>query len=230
MIALLLSISLAGEADALLARVDAASSPAQDAHMVLTISSTDARGRESERTLEVWQKGTVQRLVKFTAPARVAGVALLVTDADTTYLYLPAYGRPRRVVGEARGDAFFGTNFAIEDLTRISWADEFSPTLAGPNHLVLSPKPDADVASARVELWVRPEDHLPARVEHYGADGAVLRRIAFSDVRVVGSRPVAHDIVVEDVAGSRTTRAVVSAAAFDQGVEDALFTVANLQP
>ena len=35
----------------------------------------------------------------------------------------------RRVVGEARGDAFLGTDFAMEDLARISWETDFTPEL-----------------------------------------------------------------------------------------------------
>ena len=147
MIALWLSLAMADEAGDLLAKVDAASAPTSDAHMVLEITSTDGRGRSSERTLELYQKGTDKRLATFTAPARVEGVALLVPDGETVYLYLPSYGRPRRVVGKARGDAFFGTNFAMEDLSRISWADDFTPVLTEPNHLTLTPT-DADAASA----------------------------------------------------------------------------------
>jgi len=229
MIALLLSIAAADDASDLLARVDAAAAPSTDAHLVLDITSTDARGRTSERTLELWQKGDDKRLATFTAPARVAGVSLLVPDGETVYLFLPSYGRPRRVVGKARGDAFFGTNFAMEDLSRISWADEFTATQSEPNHLTLTPTAN-DSNSARVELFIRPEDHLPARVEHYDEDGALMRRIVFDDVRPVGDRPLAHSVVVEDVARSRTTRASVTQAGFDVGVEDDQFSLSNLTP
>lgn len=229
MIALLLSLVLADEASDLLAKVDAAAAPATDAHLVLEISSTDTRGRTSERTLELWQKGDDKRLATFTAPARVAGVALLVPDGETVYLFLPSYGRPRRVVGKARGDAFFGTNFAMEDLSRISWADDFTATLSEPGHLTLTPKSD-DAASARVELYVRAEDHLPSRVMHYDQDGVLTRRITFDDVRAVGERPLAHSVVVDDVARSRSTRATVSLAEFDVGVDDDRFSLAHLSP
>ncbi len=226
-LALLVS-AWSGPADDRLAAVDAASNRGDDAHIVLDVHATDRKGEVAERTLELWQKGSDKRLARFTAPARLAGVALLVPDGDTVYLYLPAYGRVRRVVGEARGDSFMGTDFTMEDLSRIAWANEWTPALTEPDHLTLTPKEGTKSGSARVELFVRPEDHLPARVEHYDASGVLLRRIAFDDVRDVEGRPLAHAIVVEDVAREQTTRASVRSAAFNQGLSDSLFTVHQL--
>ncbi len=226
---LLAAVALAASPAAeLLAAVDEVSNRGDDAHLVLDIETTDARGRPAERTLEMWQKGEAQRLVRFTAPARLAGVSLLVPDGETIYLYLPSFERVRRVVGEARGDAFLGTDFAMEDLARLRWSEDYEPELLAPRHLRLLPKEGRQTSSARVELRVHDDEPLPARVEHYDEDGTVLRTIVFEDVREVDGRPLAHAIVVEDVARSRTTRATVREAAFDQGLEDALFTVHHL--
>jgi outer membrane lipoprotein-sorting protein len=227
---LLAGLLLAGPAAAdpagdLLAAVDEVSNQGDDAHLILDVQTTDARGNPAERTLELWQKGDDKRLVKFTAPARLAGVGMLVPDGDTIYLYLPSYGRVRRVIGEARGDSFVGTDFAMEDLARISWAEDYVPELVEDHHLRLTPKDGADSSSARVDLHVRESDKLPASVEHYDDEGNLLRRIAFDDVREVDGRPLAHDIVVDDISRSRTTRATVQSAAFNRGLEDDLFTV-----
>jgi outer membrane lipoprotein-sorting protein len=230
LIVLLSTLAFAGPAEDLLGQVDAAINPSETAHLVLGVDTVDNAGRASTRTLEVWQKGDDKRLVRFTEPARVAGIALLVPDADTLYLYLPSYGRPRRIIGTGRGDAFFGTNFAMEDLARTRWGDEWTPTLVEPNHLRLTPKDASEHASARVELWARPSDHLPERIEHYDDDGTLLRRIVFTDVRPVGSKPLSHGIVVEDAAHGRTTRATVRVAELDVAVADQLFTLTELQP
>jgi len=225
---LLTATAWAGPADDLLAAVDTASNQGADAHLVLQIDTTETSGAPASRTLEIWQKGTEQRLVKFTEPARLAGIALLVPDGDTVYLYLPSYGRVRRIIGEARGDAFMGTDFAMEDLARLSWADEWTPELVEPDHLRLVPKEGADTSSATVDLWVRAGDHLPAKVEHHDAAGAVTRRITFDDVRAVDGRPLAHAIVVEDLTKQRTTKATVASAAFDKGIADSTFSVQEL--
>lgn len=227
MIALFLAVavSLAGPADDLLAEVDRVANQGDSAHLTVEITA----GPEDERvarTLEIWQHGDDQRLIRYTEPARLRGISLLVPDGETLYLYLPSYGKVRRVVGRSRGNAFQGTDFAMEDLARIRWSDDYVPALSGPDHLTLTPR-DRSSASARVELYLGP-DRLPRRVEHYDADGVLIRRIAFGDVRTVGPRPLAHQVVVEDLTRSRSTEARVTAAEVDTELDESLFTVRSL--
>jgi outer membrane lipoprotein-sorting protein len=223
----LASLAWADPADDLLAKVEAANHQASDAHITLTVTASDSGG-DTSRTLEIWQKGEAERLVKFTAPARLAGVALLVPDGSTVYLYLPAYHNVRRIVGESRGDAFLGTDFAMDDLARLAWHDDYTPALLEADHLRLTPREGANAASASVDLWVRPDDGLLVRVEHHDASGAVVRRISFDDFRTVQGHPLAHAITVEDVWRGRTTKAVVSDVAFDTGLSDDVFAVSEL--
>lgn len=221
--------ALAGPAEELLEAVDQASNQGQDAHLVLEIQSTDRRGQPVGRTLAIWQKGQDRRLVRYLEPVRLQGISLLVPDGDTLYLYLPSYGRARRVVGDARGSAFEGSDFAIEDLARMRWSGDFDAELVEDFHLRLTPRPGSeDSTSARIDLHVRPSDMLPARVEHYDDQGELLRSITFSDVRQAGSRPLAHQVTVEDLAHGRTSRATVQEAHFDTGLSDELFTLTHL--
>jgi len=219
--------ALAGPADDLLAEVDEVSNRGDDAHLVVAVEAEDDKGRPASRTLEIWQKGDSKRLIRFAEPARLEGISLLVPDGETVYLFLPTYGRARRVVGEARGNAFQGTNFAMEDLSRIRWADEYTPELVEPDRLRLTPREGAKTSSARVELVVGPE-RLPRLVEHYDSDGVLVRRITFDDVRLVGPRHLAHQVVVEDLEAGRTTRATVTQAVFDSELSDDLFTLVHL--
>ena len=75
MLTFLMSLALADEAgDAWLAKVDSANNAGDDAHIVLDLKVTDAKGQAANRTIEIWQKGDDKRLVRFTAPARLEGV------------------------------------------------------------------------------------------------------------------------------------------------------------
>jgi outer membrane lipoprotein-sorting protein len=226
-IGLLCGFAFADDADALLTRVEAASHTADDAHLVLDVRASDSSG-DAARTLEIWQKGDKERLVTFVAPARLAGVSLLVPDGETLYLYLPAYGNARRVVGESRGDAFLGTDFAMDDLSRLSWRADYTPTAASADHLTLAAIDPKKAPSARVEMTLRAEDALLVSVEHYDAAGTLLRRITFDDFRAEGTHTLAHTISVEDVKRSRTTTATVTSAEFDLGLTDDRFAITAL--
>lgn len=225
MLALLLGLALADDASDLLERVDAASQRGDDIHLALTIQTTDRRGQQVTRAMTIWQKGDDKRLIRFEKPERLAGISLLVPDGDTVYLFLPAYAKTRRIVGKARGDAFVGTDFAMEDLSRLSWSSEYVAEKTSDNVLQLTPAPGATPTSPRVDLVVRPEDALPTTIEHFDMHGAVVRRILFSDYRDVEGRAVAHTILVTDLAHDRSTQATVTAVTFDQGLTDDHFRV-----
>ena len=216
----------------LLARMDAAANRGQDAHLVLDVTVTDRQGTVAERTLEIWQKGAEKRLVRFTAPARLAGTSLLVPDGDTVYLYLPAYGRARRVIGEQRGDVFMGTDFSLEDLSRLSWSDEFTATVEADEgdltRLRLLPKDAAAHRDAALRVWVRDADDLVARVEYLDAAGDVKRRLGFEDFRVDDGRVLAHRLSVEDLENKKKTTALVRAVDLDSGLSDPLFALTAL--
>lgn len=228
---LLLSVvALAGEGDDLLTLVDAAQAAAADGHVVMDVQVVDHRGNSADRTLEIWQKGGEQRLVRYTAPARLAGTALLVPDDDTVYLYMPAYGRARRVVGERRNDAFLGTDFSVEDLSRLSWADDFTATITGrePGLVALSLMPRDPSSEDPVRLWVRSQDSLVTRIEVLDGEGTLIRRLELTDFRQVGNRQLAHTFQVYDLTDGGTTTATVTLAETDLGLDDELFTVTHL--
>jgi len=225
------SAALAARADdgtSVLGQVDAVSTQSADVSMTLDLVIHDGKGNESSRTMKAWQKGNDRRLVKFVSPARVAGVGLLATGEDSIQLYLPSYGRARRVSGSSRGDAFMGTNFSVDDLTRLGFGDEYTAEVLAEDdarwRLKLLPIRPEEHAHAHIEMWVRKADALFDRLDYVDAKGEAIRRITFGDIRDVGTRPVAHHIEVEDLQTGRKTVATVADVAFDTGLEDDLFT------
>ena len=229
---LLVSTAFAGTGPEWLAKVDAAASPAQDTRVVMQVAMTDSKGREVSRTMEIWQKGDDQRMVRLTDPPRLAGVGLLVGADDVVHLYLPSYDRTRRVIGDQRGDAFMGTDISMEDLARTSFAEEYTAELVSEGEaevvLMLTPVDPKAHGHARSRLVLRTSDQLWTRLEHLDADGAVLRRVSLSDFREVDGYSFAHTMAVEDLERSRHTTATATEVAFDRGLDDELFTVTNL--
>ncbi|HJN75992.1 MAG TPA: outer membrane lipoprotein-sorting protein [Myxococcota bacterium] len=229
----LLALALADEAgDALLAKVDAANNAGDDAHLVLDVVVTDDKGESAQRTLEIWQKGDDKRLVRYTEPARLAGIGLLVPDGETVYVYLPAYGRPKRVVGDQRSDAFMGTDFSIDDLSRLSWSEEYSAIVEGTDGemttLLLTPNDPKQHEHHHVRMWVRPDDHLPSVIEYSDEDNVRIRTVTLTDYRDVGPRNLAHTLHVLDNDKGTSTEATVNEVAFDAGLDDELFTLTAL--
>ncbi|MFT5685162.1 MAG: outer membrane lipoprotein-sorting protein [Myxococcota bacterium] len=212
-----------------LAHIDAVAR-VDDAHMVLELTVTDARGEQAGRTIEIWQKGDDKRLVRMVEPTRLKGVGLLVTHGDALHLFLPQYPPARRVVGSKRADAFMGTDFAVDDLARIGFADDYDAEIIGTEAELtrLSLTPRTDTGDASVDIWVG-DDGVIRRLEHINKRGEVTRRLTMDDVRLEGETPLAHRMEVVDVKRTRSTVAVLQSAALDQGLSDELFTVSALE-
>lgn len=224
----------AADAAAILAGVDAAATRAKDLTGTLKLTIVDKSGQSAKRTLSIWQKGDDRRMAKFTAPPTVRGVGLLAKGDDGTFLYLPEFGRVRRIVGRSRGDSFFGTDFTNDDMARVRYADRFAATLQAETAerwtLRLAPKTPDDEPWHHVILVVRRSDHVITQAEFHDADtGGASRRIEAGDIRLHGTQAVAHKIQAFDLKSGRKTVAVLEDVKIDTGLEDGFFTKRHLK-
>lgn len=198
--------------------------------MVLELTVTDQRGDAAQRTIEIWQRGDAQRMVRMVAPSRLKGIGLLVTHGDTLHLFLPQFPPARRVVGSSRADAFMGTDFAVDDLARIRYADDYSAEVVGVEGELtrLRLTPLVDTGSSAVDAWVG-ADGVIRRLDHFDKRGNVARRITMDDVRAEGDALLAHRLEVTDLKRSRQTVAILQQAEINRGLSESLFSVTALE-
>ncbi len=84
-----------------------------------------ADGRSETRNFKMWTHGgggeQARMLLKFEAPAAIAGTALLMHarkgGATDNWMYVPALRQTRRIAPQDRSDSFVQSQFTIEDLT-----------------------------------------------------------------------------------------------------------------
>jgi outer membrane lipoprotein-sorting protein len=157
----------------------------------------------------MWSK-TDRMLVRFLAPADVAGTGLL-SVGDDMWLYLPALGRVRRIAGHAKKGSFMGTDLSYEDMEefgKTGFAAAYSPELIKMEEefylLRLTPR-SQDRGYQYLEMKVCRERFLPLRIEYYAPDGSLAKVLTTMDFQEVQGRPTASKLIVEDVAkGSKT--------------------------
>jgi len=213
-----------------LRRIDSAAA-VSDAHLRLALQVTDSRGKTAAREIEIWQKGTDKRLVRMVSPARLKGVGLLVGAQDMLHLFLPSYPPSRRVIGSKRADAFMGTDFAIEDLSRMTYVGRFDAAVMGTEgpHTRLELTPTGGDQPTQ-QIWVA-SSGVPVvhRIDHLDEGGAVSRRLNMDDFRAVGGTHIAHQMTVLDLARSRSTQAEVVQIEIGTELQDRIFTVTHLE-
>src|SRR5579863_4089737 len=126
---------------------------AHDARQIVAESENRSRSKSQqyEGTLEVagasskvstkrWEYrrigsfGASKAILRFTAPAEVKGVALLIVNhtdrASDQWMWTPAIERDRRIAMQDRSTRFFGTDFSFEDLEERD-VDQFDYKLLG---------------------------------------------------------------------------------------------------
>lgn len=185
---------------------------AQDARQI--VSESQKRGQSKsqryEGTLEVigssnkislkrWEferigsYGASKAILRFTAPAEVKGVALLIVNhpdrASDQWMWTPALERDRRIALQDRSTRFFGTDFSFEDLEERD-VNQFDYRLAGEEKFDGQPcwkiesKPKESKSSQYTSslLMIRKDNYVVIQIESFAKD-KMVRRIHYSDVQ-----------------------------------------------
>jgi outer membrane lipoprotein-sorting protein len=212
----------------ILNKVDDVTNGARDQKYTMKIILIDKNGSEKSRDLLMLQKGRDKRLARFLTPADQRGIAFLSLPGDVQYLYLPAFGKVRRIASHVKNTSFAGTDFTYEDMEAVRLAEKWDPRILRQEQdqtvLEMTPRPGKASDYSKVILWVRNDNFYPVRVENYGKDGALAKILLRGNLQNVQGYWTSMETTMEDVRKQHKTRMLVSDLAFDSGVEDAKFT------
>jgi outer membrane lipoprotein-sorting protein len=178
----------------------------------------DPKGKVSDKrwTLErIGAHGASKMVLRFTTPAEVKGVALLVVNhpdrASDQWMWTPAIERDRRIALQDRSTRFFGTDFSFEDLEERD-VDQYDYSLLGDETLdgvsawkIQSlPKQAKSSQYTKSVVWIRKDNYAFARIESYVKDD-VVRRLNYGDIQNVQGLWTARQLEMTDLRrGSRT--------------------------
>jgi hypothetical protein len=178
---------------------------AQDARQIVAESQkrAQARSQRYEGVLEVisanskvskksWISdrigafGDSKLVIRFTAPADVKGVALLVVNhpdrASDQWMWTPAIGRERRIALQDRSTRFFATDFSFEDLEERD-VSQFDYKLLGEEPIdgaacwKIEARPRASKSSqyTLTHISIRKDNYVAVQYESYIKDQPVRR-------------------------------------------------------
>lgn len=198
----------------------------------------DAKGKVSDKrwTFErLGSHGRSKSVLRFTAPAEVKGVALLVVNhpdrASDQWMWTPAIERDRRIALQDRSTRFFGTDFSFEDLEERD-VDQYDYTLAGDDtvdgaacwKIQSTPRESKSSQYTRSIVWVRKDNYAFARIENYNKD-QVVRRLNYSDIRNVQGIWTARQLEMTDVKRGSRTRLTLDKLEYNVPLKDEDFTL-----
>ena len=231
-IALFVTAQLAAQdASEILNKLDDVVYASEDQTSKVTLVLTDRSGNERTREADIWQKGTDKRLFRFTAPAAETGIAFLSLPDDVMYLYMPAFGRERRIASHVKNQSFAGTDFSYEDLESTRYADKYEPMLLEETSehfiLELTPLPDVRSDYSKVIAYVNKDNYYPEKMESYDRGGQKAK-IADYAFEKKDDYWYIKEIYMQNLKRDHNTRMTFRDVAFDTGLDDGIFTVRNL--
>lgn len=198
----------------------------------------DAKGKVTDKrwTFErLGSHGQSKAVLRFTAPAEVKGVALLVVNypdrASDQWMWTPAIERDRRIALQDRSTRFFGTDFSFEDLEERD-VNQFDYTLLGEENVdgelcwkvQSAPKSRKSSQYTRSIVWIRKNTYALARLENYVKE-RLARRLNYSDIQNVQGIWTARQMEMIDLGRNSRTRLTLEKLQYNVPLREEDFTL-----
>jgi len=198
-------------------------------NMKMILTSKDGNEKIREGTL--MQKGTDKRLFRYTSPESQAGIATLSLPGDIMWLYLPAFGKPKKISLLAKSQKFTGTDFSYEDMNTYSYSGKYDPKLleSTGNAFILELTPRSGKSKySKIILSINKTDFYPLLMEYYDRGGKKFKEASYK-YKKIGKYWNAEEVKMTDLNKNHSTKIILSDVRFDQNLSDDLFSVENLK-
>jgi len=215
---------------------------AKSEHYEGTLQVIDAKSKITEKRWifdRLGSHGDSKSVLRFTAPAEVKGVALLIVNhpdrASDQWMWTPAIARERRIALQDRSTRFFGTDFSFEDLEERD-TDQFDYKMLGEEAIAgaacwkIEARPKETKASqySYSYLWIRKDNYVFAEIENYKQKD-LIRRASYSDIHNDQGFWTAHTIEMQDLKRNSRTILKLEKLQFNLPMKDDDFTLQALR-
>ena len=202
------------------------------------LQSFDAKNKMAEKRWtfdRVGSNGQSKSVLRFTAPAEVKGVALLIYNhperASDQWMWTPALERDRRIALQDRSTRFFGTDFSFEDLEERD-VEQYNYEALGDDvidgascwKIQTTPKKSRSSHYSHSIAWIRKDNYVLARLDNYVGD-EVAKRLTNSTIENIQGIWTARQLEMADLTRGTRTRLTLQQVKYNEPMKDADFTL-----
>jgi outer membrane lipoprotein-sorting protein len=190
----------------------------------------DKNGKEEIREATIQQKGTDKRIFRFTAPSSQSGIAVLSLPDDVIYLYLPAFGKERRIASSTKNQNFAGTDFTYDDLESKLYSEKYTPSLvrAEANTFVLDLVPKGQSEYSKITVHVNKANYYPELMEYSDKSNMKVKEAKYT-FKKVGNYWNANEIEMADLKKMHKSKMQMQDVKYDSGLTDDDFSLRRLK-
>ena len=213
--------------------------------LTVFVTGSSGKSQETARSLH-WKRidqGFSRALIRITAPARDAGLAVLLMERDGIdpgiYMYSPQLKRSRRITGGALSASIMGTDLSYEDFThrmkiikshRYNYVED--QMLAGHAVYVLETEPnDGRSAYSRIRTYMDKTICVPVKTEFFGLSGSLDKEITVErdKIELISNRHIPFYTVVLNHKKNTRSEFIVNKAEVDPDLRNSIFSPSELE-
>lgn len=180
-------------------------------------------------------------LIRFTAPADIAGTAFLVVEDNSSgdteqHLYLPALKRTRRIVASQQGRKFVNSDFTYENMHRQplqNWNYQLEDSRAyiGRKCYVLrsTPLPTTDTQYSSTVSLIDAATFMPLKIDFYDDNKQHCKTYQVKKIALIDGKATEMEVVMQDLLSGHVTRLTTRKIRYNCHLSKALFTIRALE-
>ncbi|MCT4623289.1 MAG: outer membrane lipoprotein-sorting protein [Schleiferiaceae bacterium] len=222
----------AQDASAIAKKLDATLGKVKDksVHIEMTLINLKS-GKKSSKEAELLQKGTSTKLFRYVAPKGDSGIATLSLPTGEIYVYLPMFGKPKKMTNLAESNAFNKSDFSINDMANFGYADNYTAKLLETTasayrveFIPKAPKPEY----GKLVMDIDKTNYFPVKTDYYNSKMEKVKEANYHHIKVSGIW-VADKVSMETIKKKHKTEMTMTNIKLNQGLSDGLFTVEQLK-
>lgn len=225
------------DADEIMRKVDEYIVP-KDLTAEMTMNLIDRKGQVRQRMVRTFRMGDDKQIMWFLQPADVKGSSFLRLSYDDRdddmWLYLPAFGKVRRIASHAKNGNFMGTDFTYEDLGDRKLKDYDyrwlkDETIGDKGCWVIESAPRKGISTdfARIVSWIWKDEPIAVQEEFYDASGT-LRKKSARELTRIKSYWVPAKVTMHDLKLDHRTEMIFDKMTVDTGLSEKIFDSGSL--
>lgn len=224
--------SMAVDGKTILAEIDRRAEAFDDQSYTATMEIK--KGTTTKKTLvfSAVMKGLDKQFINFLSPGDVAGMKVLLEGTNNLYLYLPEFGKVRRVAAHVQNQGFLGSTFTLSDLAEVKLSPLYDAVLVGTEGtlttLSLTPKAGVEAAAAKIELTIDSTKGGVTKLRYFDGSGSAVREQVREEWVKIADKLVPTKISMADLKAGDTTVITLSNVKVNQGVADDIFSRRSL--
>jgi hypothetical protein len=199
----------------------------------MSMNLIDKKGKVRTRLLKTYRMSDDKQIMWFLKPSDVKGSSFLRLSYDDRdddmWIYLPAFGKVRRIASHAKKGSFMGTDFTFEDmgdrkLNEYNYQLIKEEEINGKACWVIESIPGKDVATdySKIVSWIWKEDYIDIKEEFFDKKGN-LKKVKTLELIKVEKYWVPNLIVMENLKSKHKTEMVFDEIMVDTSLDEKIF-------